>query len=215
VLDIGRGADIFLLVLNVMKKSSGRTSRIFCFAALCVLGWAMSCLVGGCSSAPSTGVSNPLAISCEPNALWQTSQAELKERGFRLDRVDRRSGVIDTFATTSGQWYEFWRRDVVGSEASAESSLQTVRRTVTVRMECGDNKECRLSCSVMVERLSVPGAVVSGNIKAQNIFRGAAGAMPSLHPTEEREAERWIPEGSDLALEADILARIQERVRKG
>ncbi len=54
---------------------------------------------------------------------------------FPPDRVDRTSGLIVTRPTTSGQWFEPWRRDVLGGYQRLESNLHTVRRVVTVRIE--------------------------------------------------------------------------------
>ncbi len=81
----------------------------------------------GCSE-PIATAPEPLLVQAEVDQIWQLCQTELKTRGFHLNRVDRRSGIIETYPLTSKQWFEFWRQDVVTVYDLAESSLHTIRR---------------------------------------------------------------------------------------
>jgi hypothetical protein len=185
-------------------------------ARLALIGGAV-CFFTGCASQPVAQTDNPAVIACDPNQLWSLSQVELKNRGFSLDRVDRRSGLLETFPLTSAQWFEFWRDDVVGSEARAESSLQTIRRTVTLRMLSTRNNECHLLCAVTVERLSSPPTIVAGRMRARDLFGRSISGMPALNPDEPEKNTKvqWVFLGDDPDLESDILHKIAARVRKG
>ena len=158
----------------------------------------------------------PLILSVDPESLWQISQAELKKRGFRLDRVDRRSGIIETFRTTSGQWFEFWRRDTAGPDALAESSLRTIRRSVRLEISSVPLGQYRLRCIVTVEKLSTEPTFISGRVRARTIFSGAAGRVPGLGTGQKNEQQTsWVPLGRDPALESDILESIKNTLNHG
>jgi len=94
-------------------------------------------VAGGCASytQPPAGVA--LAPPAEPqfDALWRASIDVLREYRFRIDRRDRRAGVITTRPMLAQHWFEFWRCDAVTARDFLEGSLQTVYRRATVRIE--------------------------------------------------------------------------------
>lgn len=47
----------------------------------------------------------------EFEATWDAAIAALGKYRFRVDRADRRAGVITTFPLVGRHWFEFWRRD--------------------------------------------------------------------------------------------------------
>ncbi len=59
----------------------------------------------------------------------------LRELDFPPDRVDRAAGSIVAGPSTSGQWFEVWRRDVHGGYQVLESSLHTIQREVVIEIE--------------------------------------------------------------------------------
>lgn len=65
----------------------------------------------------------------------------LRENDLPPARVDRAAGRIETRPTTSGQWFELWRIDSPGGYQSLESSLHTIQRRVTIRIERASNGE--------------------------------------------------------------------------
>jgi len=90
--------------------------------------------LGGCASY-STPVVAPAKLSASQRnfeALWLATTEVLHKYHFRLDRQDRRAGVITTKPILGKHFFEFWRRDTVTPYDLAESSLQTIYRTVMV-----------------------------------------------------------------------------------
>lgn len=83
-----------------------------------------------------------LADEAESDRAWEACQAVLRDYRFRLDRVDRRAGIITTLPETSQSFFEFWRHDVDTPFDFAEATLRTVRRTAVVEWvadESGNN----------------------------------------------------------------------------
>jgi len=158
----------------------------------------------------------PLLVRAEPDRLWQLCQRELKQRGFTLDRVDRRSGMIETDPLTSKQWFEFWRRDVVTDRDVAESSLHTVRRKVYLAVSAAPDNQHRLQCRVAVERLSAPPELISGQVRVRDIFGQAAGRIPTPAVSEKRkkQAPQWVPIAQDHALETEILQALRQTLQR-
>lgn len=184
-----------------------------CLLGLGIVALAIGAL--GCSkSLPNAP--DPLVVQARPDCLWRLCQAELKQRGFRLDRVDRRAGIIKTYPLTGKQWFEFWRRDVVTDQDVAESSLHTIRRKVYMNVAPAPEDRYRLQCRVTVERLSAQPVWAGGRVRVQDIFGRAAGRAPVLQVTEKRKLHppTWVPIGQDHSLETDILQAIHHRLNR-
>jgi len=167
----------------------------------------------GCASTPPAAGENVLVLKDSDTIAqaWQLCQKELKDRGFELDRVNRRDGVIETFPLTSRQWFEFWRSDVVDPNGLAESSLHTIRRRATLRLLSAADQASRLRCEVTVERLAAPPVVVSGRARSRGFFRGGTGAIPglSLEQMDDMHPAQWVALGNDPYLEADIIGTLE------
>lgn len=65
-------------------------------------------------------------------AVWRATLEVLRRYDFEIDRQDRRAGVITTRPLLGKHFFEFWRRDAADPRDVAESTLQTIYRTVTV-----------------------------------------------------------------------------------
>ena len=175
-----------------------------------------SLLLNGCASAPvesiKEGVREGIIVEAEAGILWQSCKSELKNRGFRLDRVDLRSGVIDTFPMVSSQWFEFWRHDVVDTASLAESSLQTIRRRVGIKLTpLGENKY-RFDCRVTVQKLSMPPSAVSGSVWAENVFYSTAGRSPIWNDPDGGRV--WVTLGNDTYLADEIIRSVNTMLEK-
>lgn len=196
-----RLADIFACMLYRLRKIS---ERYFCFTGLLWLGLGM--LVWGCVGEPVKPSADAfMTAHQESGAIWEVCQRELKGRQFRLDRVDKRSGIIETYPLVSKQWFEFWRNDVVDSYSQSESNLHTVRRKVILKVKSQTSEGHRIQCQVKVERLSSHKIVLTGTARARKIF--------SYRITEQnRKKMQWIPLGRDFALEKSIVASIEKSI---
>jgi len=171
-----------------------------------------SLLLSGCASAPVDRAKESVIVEAEAGILWQSCKSELKNRGFRLDRVDLRSGVIDTFPMVSRQWFEFWRRDVVDASSLSESSLQTIRRRVGIKLTPLGGNKYRFNCRVTVQRLSTPPSAVSGTVWAENVFYSTAGRSPIWNDPDD--ARVWVTLENDTALTDNIISSVKAALGK-
>jgi len=173
--------------------------------------------LGGCASAkkPVQYKSGPVTIEADADRLWQVSQDQVKKTGFTLDKLDRRSGVIQTFPLTSKQWFEFWCHDVVTFDDLAVSSLQSIRRIVIIEFEPLNEKQFRVNCMVNIEKLAGNPDVRSGQVHASDILGETIGRVPAVNIPGPRTGEvaNWYFMGRDHALEARILDSIKKMVR--
>jgi len=72
------------------------------------------------------------------DAVWRSSLEVLRRYHFRLDRQDRRAGIITTHPMLARHWFEFWRPDAANAFDFAEGTLQTVMRRAVVRVAPGE-----------------------------------------------------------------------------
>jgi len=168
--------------------------------------------ISGCALPPQSPHNDSIVINADWNALWLRCQLELKDRGFRLDRVDARAGVIETYPLISRQWFEFWHKDVVDRQSLMESSLHSIRRQVHMELKSLGKDKFRLRCRVNVQRLSSPPTLVSGTVWAENVFFDAAGRIPTWSESSSMQDRRqeWINLGNDNMLETQIFNSIQK-----
>jgi hypothetical protein len=165
----------------------------------------------------------PAVASVESNsfdALWTAAEDAAWARLFRIDRRDRRGGVMTTEPLTSAQFFEPWRRDTPGLDQTAESSLATIRRTVRFEFtrEGEDSPTFTVTPKVLVERYSQAENRVSSVVLYRSAFR--AGRVSEITPYGTRETDRgiflpsryWYPLDRDEELERQIAADIQRKI---
>lgn len=143
--------------------------------------------------------------------LWEGAQEELRRHRFKLDRVDRRSGIITTFPVTSESFFEFWRHDVDSSYDRMESTLRTVRRTVTIRIDQdAEDSAAVLTVTVARDLFSTPERQFNSSAASLRVF---SSALPGVagEPRLSRADDYWIADGRDGAMERRLLERIIER----
>lgn len=195
------------LCYNCLMKS--KQSRIL----LSVMFSLIFFMIAGCQLAsPVLALQRPLTLSDDPNSLWKISKRELINRGFKIDRFDRRSEVIETYPLTSKQWFEFWRHDVVDDDSLAEASLQTIRRRVKLSLASTPSGQTQLDCQVTVQRLASHPDIDRRISRAKDIFASSKGRMPTLQSWADRKKypQEWIPLGRDESLETEILRHIEK-----
>lgn len=202
-------------ISRVMMRTTWRYSKWAGLSSITLSVLFLAVAGQGCSE-PVSIPPEPLLVQAETDQLWQLCQTELKQRGFQLDRVDRRSGIIETYPLTSKQWFELWRRDIVTDYDAAESSLHTVRRRVYLAVSAAPENRHRLQCRVAVERLSAPPELTSGQVRVRDIFGQAAGRIPTPQVSEKRKKHppQWVPIAQDHALENDILQALRQSLQR-
>lgn len=92
--------------------------------------------LGGCHALPAPNGPTTLDLHIADYETFVDDTLTLLRAGdLPPQYVDRSRGLIVSTPTTTGQWFEFWRPDVVGGYETLEASLHTMRRTVTINIE--------------------------------------------------------------------------------
>ncbi|RMF71484.1 MAG: hypothetical protein D6744_17890 [Planctomycetota bacterium] len=169
--------------------------------------------VVGCAAPPrATGPTRAVVRVSDRDAFIDGIMTVLREHDFPPDELDRRGGLLVTAPSTSGQWFEIWRRDVHGAYQLLESSIHTMRRTVTVRLHPVPSEAesaYELDVSVRKERLSAPERQITTASGALAIYSERVPTMAGLRgPAAGRV--RWIDLGRDVLLERYLLDRFSE-----
>lgn len=165
----------------------------------------------GPTTAPTAADNIVTAASFE--RLWEAAADVARDRMFTIDRRDFRGGVLTTEPLTSAQFFEPWRRDAITSEAVAESSLATIRRTLRFEFTAHDDGTFSVEPHVLVERYSAAERRLTSAMMYRSAFRKTTA-------TGTRETDRgvqlparyWYRIGNDPALEADLAAAIRRRI---
>ncbi len=149
--------------------------------------------------------------SDEADALWEAAQDALRRHRFRLDRVDRRQGVITTMPETSQHFFEVWRHDVDTKPDLWEAILNPIRRRVEVRVESGEEGTwTEVACAVRKERFSSPDRQFNSTGAAYQYFSDQLPSTTGLVRVTA-EHDRWLDIGRDPAMEDYLLRTILQR----
>jgi hypothetical protein len=136
---------------------------------------------------------------------------------FAIEKLDVEQGLVRTRPLRGAQFFELWRSDNASAYNWEEANLQSVRRSVELRVKSEDGNTARLciECAVSVERLSLPANEIAGTSEAYRIH---SSSMPTLQRVEvspqQRRAMAWIDVGKDPDLAARILARVEQRLQR-
>ena len=172
--------------------------------------WAWGCQAPGQPEGPTE------MVLCIPDheAFVEASLSVLRRHDFPPEYVDRAHGVVITQPATSGQWFEFWRRDSQGAYQGLEASLHTMRRVVTVSVEPTGGEapdEYRLAVRVDKSRYSAPERQVTTASGALGIYNERLPTTEGLRAARTRDAH-WVPMGRDALLEEYLLGRLAAAV---
>jgi hypothetical protein len=146
-------------------------------------------------------------------AVFEASEAVLRDLNFSIDKDDPNAGVIITRPLAGGQFFEFWRKDNVGAFEAAESNLQSIRRRAELKVDEEGGRLC-IRCKVNVERLSLSRPTEQSvgfkydRITGQRIRLGQMKIQP------EGAKMAWIDLGNDDKLAAVILKEIEAKAIK-
>jgi len=147
----------------------------------------------------------------------QAAGEVLTRMHFAIEKLDAEQGLVRTRPLRGAQFFEFWRSDNASVYDWAEANLQSVRRSVELRVRPEDANTPGLcvECTVSVQRLSLPPNEVAGTSEAYRIH---SASMPTLQRIEvspqQQRAMTWIDLGQDPDLAARILARVERRLKR-
>ena len=158
--------------------------------------------------------SNPflLPIAASPTAkeqTWERCVDVLHQYKLRIARENRAAGTIETEYKVGSGLLEPWHHDSAGVTERLESTLQSIRRRVIVRMLPDDNGSGLLvGVEAFKERedLAGPAATNPGGATFNEYPNGFNDLNQAVGAAGE---SGWFPLGRDLALEADLLQSLQ------
>jgi hypothetical protein len=140
------------------------------------------------------------------------AETALARMHFEIEKADPVQGIITTRPLTGAQFFELWRSDNVGTAKVVEASLQTIRRSIELRLR-PDGDQVHIDCTVHVQRLSLPENEVASVSQAYRMHSRSTATLQRLD-LEPRQKERlaWIDLGDDPALAARVLKRIAQEI---
>ena len=194
------------------------TVQVFGVAAICVV-------LVGCAS-PSQRSTSPTTSPTMAQApaentitagnfdrLWRACADDARDRQFVIDRQDYRNGVLTTEPLVSAQFFEPWRRDAITSDAVAESSLATIRRTIRFTFTRHDDGTFSAVPHVVVERYSSAERRITSAMHYRSAFRRTmATGTRETDRGVQLPARYWYRIGNDPALERDLAEAVRKRV---
>ncbi len=192
-------------------------------------------LLGCAGGPPAEQAVDPRLVAAEDyDAALAATVAVLRDRGFVIDRQDRRFGVVTTEALGAATVFEPWKPNHVTAAAAVRSTLNDQRRTVTVTFTPAwdpPREEAErdaadpaaegealasapppylLSVEVQVERRQVVTRRVGG-APANRVF-SYYDAPPAELRRRGLESDFWRPLGREPDLEAQIARQITQRL---
>jgi hypothetical protein len=177
--------------------------RFFAVILVAALMWVAGCGAGG----PVQGTRTD-CLPVEQACAMQAARDVVVKMGFRVDKFDVESGVLTTRPLSGAQYFELWRSDNADGYDSAEANLHSIQRVVQMTFTQSDGKVCML-CDARVRKLSLPEREVTGTSDAYRMFtRSSTSLMATRFNTAQARGMAWVDMGSDGALAAKILARV-------
>ncbi len=182
-------------------------------------------LSAGCASGPrlanpvlfpgaATGVENPVLLA--PSDPSPVTYAEIFETTldvlddyFNIAYSNRYDGRIETFPTTAPGIVQFWRRGSPDLYERLLASWQTIRYRAQVQIQAAPSGGYLVNVQVFKELEDLrprPIRAVAGNasfLSANTVERQFDVIDPVVQDTT------WIPRGREIALEQEILSRLQ------
>jgi hypothetical protein len=133
----------------------------------------------------------------------------LEQMHFTISQMDRSTGTLATNPLSGAQFFEFWRKDAVNSKSMAESSLHTLRRSVTLEFS-EQGTGILAKCHVLTERLNVPNREVAGHSRAYSMLTESSALEPTMQLSQsQKEQMAWVALGYDPDLAQFILFHIE------
>ncbi len=169
-------------------------------------------LLTGCLSSPpkaaNGGASSIQVSDTQRDPLWERAVVVLNRNHFQIARESKLEGVIETSYRAGSSLLEPWHPDSVGLENRMESTLQSIRRKVTVSMQSNGSGTMLVNVRVDKEIEDLPG--IAANYEGGATFNEAQPLNRDLSQVVGQSGpSRWLSIGRDPLLENKILSEIQ------
>lgn len=139
--------------------------------------------------------------------IWERVVDILHTYKFAIARENRLDGIIETQYKTGSGFLEPWHHDSVGAENLAESTFQSIRRRVMVRIN-PENQGFFISVEAFKELEDLPG--VAANSTGGSTFQENTPLQRDLDVvTGSSTPSGWLSLGHDAALERAIMNDIR------
>ena len=179
---------------------------------------AVAAALCGCQTVPwitepdPPPVANPFYSNVTSfEGAWETTVDVLHQYGFRIPPggENRLEYVIETEPMIGSGVLEPWFGDSVGKRNRWESTLQSIRRRVLVRVQPHETGGHLLGVEVIKEKEDVAGAVANspGGASLQEYENGDRDFSQFLGQTGPAA---WYPIGRDFELEQRLLASLRD-----
>jgi len=176
--------------------------------------WLTSVLAGltaGCARLrapfePPVAMANPSFVRLtNDEILWEKTVDVLHGYLFEIAREDRFSRLIETQYKVGSGVLEPWHKETIGLANRLESTLQSVRRRVTVGFVPAEQQPGYLMTVEAYRELEdVPG--VAANSSGAATFQENHPLEVDLNPVVGQTAPSgWVPAGRDFDLEQSLL----------
>lgn len=179
--------------------------------------------ITGCASfgvpVETQPAANPflLPIGTSPQSFentWERCVDVLHQYKFAIQRENRPAGTIETEYKVGAGVLEPWHPDSVNAAARLESTFQSIRRKVIVRIIPDDEGAGFLvGIEAFKEREDLPAGVA--NTRGGSTFNEYdPDTLDHSRAIGKAPISGWIPLGRDLALERDLLQSLQLALTK-
>ena len=177
---------------------------------MAALGLIAAC--AGClSSPPKAGMGGGSTLQVadgQRDALWERAVVVLNRNHFQVARESKLEGIIETEYRGGANILEPWHPDSVGFLNRMESTLQSIRRRVTINMQSSGAGTMLVNVRVDKEIEDLPGLAAN--------YEGGA-TFPEYQPLNrdldqvvgQSGPSRWLPVGRDPLLERKLTNEIQ------
>jgi hypothetical protein len=171
--------------------------------------------LAGCAKPNRNETVEPICpAGIDKQQAMQIAEDVLGKLHFSIDKSDANLGVIKTRPLAGAQFFEFWRKDNVGSFNSSEANLHSIRRIAELNIKQQDTHLC-ISCNVNTQRLNLPEQELRSNARAYDLFSQSSRTEQRLilNP-EQKRGMVWVNLGNDTKLATVILKRIENKIAK-
>jgi hypothetical protein len=168
-------------------------------------------LMAGCALVPHSSGSQANALllpSSNLDAMWERAVTVLHRNHFVIARESKLEGTIETEYRAGSSLLELWHPDSVGHDNRRESTVQSIRRKVTITFRQSGSGQVMMAVFVHKEIEDVPGPTATyeggATFSESNVFnRDLDQVVGQASPS------RWLPRGRDSLLEGRLVAQIR------
>lgn len=162
----------------------------------CVIGVgaaAVQLLLGGCATT-SVGQTGSAAAPVQPGQYAETFDAArrvLRDRGFILERVDARTGVITTQPKTTAGLVTPWDREQQSFAEEVEDFLERQQRVVRVTFEPANAADDGASADPAAAPVNLSTATTPLTMRVQVTIERVSAPGRKLEPEAIKETSYW------------------------